>query len=383
MEVLRGYRFRLYPNEDQEILMIKTFGCSRYIYNYFLNEKAKYYQELGQTKSAYDCCKDIKALSNEYPWLKEVDSCALRTAIFDLEDAFQRFFKKQGNYPKYKSKYYKNSYRTNNITSEYKGTIYNSIKLDLNKKEITLPKLKEVKIRGYRNLNTIKGRIINATISKENNRYYVSVCVDEPITQTQPTGKGIIGIDLGIKSIVTTSDYEKYDNQKVTNKYEKKLAHEQRNLARKVKGSKNYYKNKARINVIYRKMKNTRKYYLHQISKTLTDTYQVIVAETLKIKKMLQNSRLAKSIQDVSLYELIRQLEYKSRNKGIKFYQIDPYYPSSQRCSHCGTINKEMKKLNKREYECLECNNKLDRDYNAALNIMREGLDRYMAELAI
>ena len=119
------------------------------------------------------------------------------------------------------------------------------------------------------------------------------------------------------------------------------------------------------------------------ISKTLTDTYQVIVTETLKIKKMLQNSKLAKSIQDLSLYELIRQLEYKSKNKGVKFYQIDPYYPSSQRCCHCGTINKQMKDLNKREYECEECNNKLDRDYNAAINIMSEGLNQYMAELAM
>jgi len=381
--MLRGYKFRMYLNIEQEILINKTFGCSRFIYNHFLNDKTKLYQELSYKKSAYECCSDIKMLYIDHPWLKEVDSCSLRSAVFDLEDAFIRFFKKQGDYPVFKNRYKKQSYRTNNMISTYKGTTYNSIKLNLHKKEIILPKLKAVKIRGYRNLGFFNGRIINATVSKENNRYYVSITVEEPTVIKETQGKDIVGIDLGIKSLVTTSDYDIYDNRCVTNKYEKSLAHMQRELARKEKGSKNYHKCKAKINTIYRKMKNTRRYYLHEISKKLTDNYKVIAAETLKLKEMMKNTRLSKSIQDTSMYELIRQLKYKSEFKRVKFYQIDSYYPSSQRCCHCGSINKKMKELSIREYKCIKCNNELDRDYNAAINIMSEGLNLYIEELAM
>ena len=388
--MLRGYKFRLYPNMEQEILINKTFGCSRYIYNYFLEQKSTLYKNFCIKKSAFDCCKDIKVLSSELEWLKEVDSCALRTAVFDLDDAFQNFYRNTGKYPKFKSKYnYKKSYRTNNMTSEYKGNIYNSVKVDLINNLITLPKLGKVKIRGYRNLEYLNGRIINATISKENNRYFVSVCVEEPDIVQDEAGEDIVGIDMGVSNLITTSDNEVYENIHTTDKYSKRLTHLQRELSRKEKGSKNYHKCKNKINVIYRKVKNTRKYYLHEISKCLTSKYKVIVTETLKIKEMIsssktsknsKNSNLSKQICDVSWYELIRQLEYKSRHRGVKFYQVDPYYPSSQKCICCGNIDSSMKDLSKREYNCKKCHTKLNRDLNASINIRVEGIKRYFEE---
>jgi putative transposase len=269
------------------------------------------------------------------------------------------------------------------MTSTYKDKEYNSIKLDLNNKLITLPKLKEVKVRGYRNLGYINGRIINANISKVNNRYYVSVVIEEKITIKETISSNIVGIDLGIKSLVTTSDNEKYDNQKVINKYEKRIKHTQRQLQRKVRGSNNYYKSKEKLNTLYRKLKNTRKYYLHQISKKLTDTNKVIVAETLKIKNMMKNHKISKAISDASLYELIRQLEYKSKWKKVHFYRVDTFYPSSQLCNICGYQNKEVKDLKVREYECKGCNTTHDRDLNAAINIMEEGIRLYIRELVM
>ena len=383
MEQIKAYKFRMYPTNEQRILINKTFGCARYLYNYFLNKKQELYKTNKKSLSAFDCIKEIPELSKEREWLKEIDSCALRCSIFDLDDAFKNFFAKRGSYPHFKAKHGKNSYRTNNITNEYKGRIYNSIKLDLKNRLLTLPKLKAVKIRGYRNLEFLNGRIINVTITKENNRYYTSIVVEEPNMINETNATSIVGIDLGIKSLITTSDNEVYQNQKVTKKYEKRLAHIQRELARKIKGSKNYYKCKARLNTIYRKIKNTRKHYLHDITKKLTDTYRIIVTEKLSIKEMVKDSKLAKNILDVTWYELIRQLEYKSEKKNVKFYQINPYYPSTQKCSSCGEKNERMKSLTIREYQCNHCHNKLDRDYNAALNIMSEGLDRYIEELAI
>ena len=173
----KTYRFRLYPNINQEILINKTFGCTRYIYNYFLNKckENKYIK-------AYDMCNEIKELAVEYPFLKEVDSCSLRCSVFDLEDAYKNFFDKRGAFPNFKKKFDKQSYRTSLITSTYKGKTYENIKLDLKNKIITLPKLKEIKIRGYRNIDKIDGRIINATVTREKTgKYYVSVLVEENI----------------------------------------------------------------------------------------------------------------------------------------------------------------------------------------------------------
>ena len=374
-KIMKGYVFRLYPNTNQISLIEKSFGCSRYIYNYFLSKSEKYI-------SVFDSIKEIPDLVKQNDWLKEVDSCLLRCSIFNLEDSFKRYNKGLNNYPKFKSKTKsKASYRTNNITSTYKGRTYNSISLDLEKRTIKLPKLSEVKIKGYRKLKRINGKIINATIYKEANKYYVSLCVEEYIDAPNVVPSKVIGIDLGIKELLTTSDGDTIENKHIIEKYEKKIKGLNKWLARSKPGSKNRYKIIKKLQAVYKKLKNARKYLLHSISNKIVKENDIIVTEKLKIKEMVQNKNLSKKIYDASWYELIRQLEYKSKWKSKLFYQVDTYYPSSQICNRCGYQEKEIKDLSIRKWECKHCTNQNERDINASLNIMFEGIKMYMKEV--
>lgn len=373
-KIMRGYIFRLYPTNKQIELIEKSFGCSRYIYNYFLSKNKNYI-------NAYESIKEIPNLIKENSWLSEVDSCLLRCSIFNLEDSFKRYNKNLGNYPKFKSKNKtKPSYRTNNITSTYKGKIYNSISIDLEKRIVKIPKIKEIKIRGYRNIKEINGRIINATIYKEASKYYISICVEEIVTISNIIPSKIIGIDLGIKDLVITSDGETIENKKYIEKYEKKIKGLNRWLARTKVGSKNRYKIKKKIQAVYKKLKNARKYLLHSISNKLIKENDIIVTEKLQINKMVQKKNISKKIYDASWYELIRQLEYKSKWKNKQFYQIEKYYPSSQICNRCGYQEKKIKDLSIRKWECPKCTNQNERDINASINIMFEGIKKYMKE---
>ena len=382
MKINKAYKFRLYPNEQQKILINKTFGCTRLVYNHYLNKKQELYKNERKTISAYECIKDLKNLCMEYPFLKEIDSMSLRCVLFDLDNAYNNFFKEKIGYPKYKRKYDRNSYRTNFITSTYKGKIYENIKLDLISKTITLPKLKEVKIRGYRKLNNINGRIINTTVSKEkNDKYYVSILYEQEVKEREFIPNNIVGIDLGIKDLIITSDGIKYNNEKLIQKYEKRIKRKQRELARKDKGSNNYNKTKQELAILYSKLANARIYIIHKITKEITDDNDIIVTETLKVSNMLKNHNLAKSIQDASFSEIMKQLTYKAKWKFKKVLQLNTFYPSSQICSHCDYKNQITKNLNIREYECPNCHNKLNRDFNASVNIMFEGLKLYTKEL--
>ena len=382
MLVNKAYKFRLYPNQKQKELINKTFGSTRLVYNYYLDKKIKEYETNNKSLSIYECIKDLKNLYIDYPFLKEVDSMTLRCSLFDLDNAYNKFFKGKTGYPKFKSKFKKNSFRTNMITSKYYGNTYYNIKLDLINKTITLPKLKEIPIRGYRNLDKINGRIKIATVSRElDDTYYVSVVVEEDIIVPNYRPSTIVGLDLGIKDLVTTSNYQKYQNEKIIEKYENRIKQKQRRLAKKEKGSHNYYKLKKIIARIYKKIKNARKYLIHHITKDITDNNDIIACETLKVKKMVKNHHLAKSLTDASFSEIVRQLEYKTKWKGEKIYTIATYYPSSQICSHCGYKNPLLKNLSIREYTCPNCQYELDRDYNASVNIMFEGLKLYMNEI--
>lgn len=384
MIINKGYKFRLYPNKEQAVLINKTLGCARLVYNYYLDKKINLYKDNNTSLSCYDCINDLKNFKIDHPFISEIDSMSLRCSLFNLDNSYKKFFKEGAGFPKFKSYNRKNSYRTNMIISEYKGNTYYNIKLDLENHTITLPKLKKIKIRGYRNLNKIDGRIINATISKESDgTYYVSVLVEENIILSEFRPKRIIGLDLGVKDLVITSNYEKYKNEKVIEKYEKRIKRKQKRLSKKQKGSNNYFKLKQEIARIYKKIKNARKYNTHHITKDITDNNDIIVCETLKIKNMVKNHNLAKSLNDASLSEIIRQLGYKSKWKGKKFYQIDPFYASSQICSHCGYKNETLKNLSIREYSCPNCHYELDRDVNAAINICFEGLNMYMKEVFV
>ena len=384
MIINRAYKFRLYPSVKQIILINKTFGCVRLVYNYYLNKKQEFYKETKESLSLYDCIKDLKELSIEKSFLKEVDSMPLRCALFDIEDSYKNFFKQNKGYPKYKNKYDKNTYRTNYIKNTYKGKEYENIKLDLVNKTITLPKLKKVKIKGYRKLNNIDGRIINATISKgKNGKYYVSVLYEENIEEKEFTPNNIVGIDLGIKDLVISSDGIKYENEKSIQKYEKRIKRKQRELSRKQKGSSNYNKTKKQLAILYSKLANARTYRIHEITKEITDNNDIIVTETLKVNNMLKNHNLAKSLMDASLSEIIRQLTYKAKWKFKRIYKLNPFYPSSQICSHCEYKNEITKNLNVRKYTCPKCNSELDRDFNASENIMFEGINLYMKGLLV
>lgn len=377
MLVNKAYKFRLYPSIDQEILINKTFGCTRLIYNNMLNEVRK-----DNSLSRFDMNKLIPSLYLEYPFLKEVDSCSLRCSVFDLINGLNKYNSNLGEYPKFKKKGVKSSYRTNYIKNTYKSTTYENIKIDLKRKVITLPKLKEVKIRGYRNLKEISGRIINATISKVGHKYYVSVCVSEDIKLPIKKEINVVGIDLGVKEIVVTSDGEIYKNPKYINKYENRIKKLSKRLSRKVKNSKNYNKTKMQIEEVYRKLRNARRKLSENIVNEIVKNNDIIITEKLKVKEMLESKKnkksLKKEISNVTFSEIIRKLEYKCKWLNKIFIQVSPYYPSSQICSMCGCKDKRMKDLSKREYKCKYCKNEIDRDLNASINIMYEGIINYI-----
>ena len=365
----KAYKFRLYPTKEQEILIQKTFGSCRFVYNHYLAKRIEMYKTDKTTMSCNQCLKDMTSLKKELEWLKEPDSHALQYSLKDLDQAYKNFFRrvKQGaskvGFPHFKSKKdnrksYKTGYTNNNI--------------QVLEKQIKLPKLGLVKCKISKQ---IEGRILNATISQNpSGKYFVSVCcTDVNIPQYSPTGS-VVGIDLGIKEFAITSDGVHIQNPKFLRKSEKKLAKLQRELSRKTIGSSN--RNKVRIKVArcHEKITNQRKDFLHKLSIKLIKSYDVICLETLKVKNMVRNHKLAKAISDVSWSEFVRQIGYKADWYGKIIQKIDTYYASSQLCSVCGYKNTETKDLSVREWGCPECHTIHDRDENASNNILREGL---------
>ncbi len=373
-QMFRAYKFRLYPDEGQAELINKILGCSRYAYNYYLDKMINN----GYTTS-YNNIKDYtNVLKYEDPFLQEIDSIVIHKSLYNLDNAFKRKFSKTSGYPKFKSKYNRNSYNTPAI---YTGE-YCNIELDLKGGKLKLPQLGLVKVQGYRNIKTINGKIKNATISKEpTGKYYVSILYEMYEKLPTPNPQNIVGIDLGVKKLLTLSSGITYDNNKYIDKYQKRIKRKQRELSRKEKGSKNYYKCKKELAILYSKLANARKYYTHKITKSITDEYDIITCEKLKTKEMIikgKNTKLSSNLNDATFSEIIRQLLYKSKYKGKKFYQINTYYPSSQICNRCNNQDRKYKDLTEREYNCPKCGEKIDRDLNASINIMFEGLKLYM-----
>ena len=374
----KTFKFRLYPNYEQKILINKTFGSARYTYNYYLDKM----MNNGYVKAYANIQDYVNNLKYEATFLQEIDSIVIRQSLFNLDNAYQKMFNKQGGYPKFKSKYGRNSYNTVAVYSKYKNKEYCNIELNLQTKQIKLPKLKWIDIRGYRNIDNINGRIKSATISKEQtDKYYVSVLYEIPDIDIIIRPRTIVGIDIGIKTLLTLSDGTTIDNNKYIEKYQKRIKRKQRELSRKVKGSNNFYKCKKELAILYSKLANSRKYYVHKITKNITDEYDIITCEKLKTKEMIINAkenRVSTKINDATFSEIIRQLLYKAKFKGKNFYQINTYYPSSQICSRCDNQDKKYKNLNEREYKCTKCGMELDRDFNASINIMFEGIKLYM-----
>lgn len=368
----KAYKFRLYPNNEQAILINKTIGSSRFVFNHFLHLWNEAYKTTGKGLSYNTCATMIPALKkmDEYSWLKEVDSRALQSSVKDLEDSFKRFFKKQNKAPRFKSK--KNptqSYVTKNVS--------NAIQIDGNR--IKLPKLKKVKFSNSRDIN---GRILRATISrKASGKYFVSLLVEEHIQELDKSNSSV-GIDLGIKDFAILDDGTIYNNYRYTNKMAKKLAKEQRKLSRryeqakkdgkKLEDAKNYQKQKTKVARLHEKVANQRKDFLNKVSTIIVKNHDVICIEDLNTKDMLLNHKLAKSISDVSWSSFVNKLQYKADWYGKEVIKIDRWYPSSQICSSCG-INTGKKTLDIRTWKC-ECGVEHNRDINASINIKNEGL---------
>lgn len=360
----KAYKYRIYPNKKQQELIQKTFGCVRFVYNYFLDLRINEYKTNNKSLNFYDTSKLLTQLKKELEWLKEPDKDSLQKSLKDLDNAYQKFFKEHTGYPKFKSKKDRHkSYRTSYVN--------NNIRFD--DKHIRLPKLGLVKVRDKQ---IPQGRILNATISQEpNGHYYCSLCcTDIEIPQYQKTNKNV-GIDLGLLDFAIFSDGTKIENPRFYEKSEKKLAKLQRELSRKTIGSLNW--NKARIKVanLQKHISNQRTDFLHKLTTGIVKNYDMICIEDLDVKSMKEtdNKTRNKRVGDVSWSEFRRQLTYKSQWYGRKLSVIGRYYPSSQICHVCG-YRDSKKSEDIREWTCPHCNSELDRDVNAAINILNEGL---------
>lgn len=363
------YKFRIYPTEEQERQIQRTFGCCRYVYNYYLAKRKELWETEKKTMSFYDCDKDLTQLKKSLEFLQEVDCFALSQSIKDLDQAYQNFFrglkKKQDiGYPKFKSKKdRRKSYRTR--------CTKNGIRV--NKRTILLPKLGEVKCRGFD--NGISGRILSSTIEQTPaGDYYCAICcTDVEIEQLPKTGNAC-GVDMGIKELATLDDGAKYPNNKYTNENEQRLAKLQRALSRKEKGSNRWEKNRIRVAKLQERIANQRKDNLQKVTTELIRKYDTICIEDLNVKGMGQNRHLAKSVADASFSEFRREIEYKAEWHGKKVVVVDRFFPSSQICSVCGERFEGTKDLNVRKWTCPHCGTEHDRDVNAAKNILAEGL---------
>ena len=371
--MLKAIKIRIYPDSVQKDFISKQLGCCRLIYNKLLDYKKTQYEQNKQSISLSQLGKYLTNLKkqDEYLFLNDVYAMCLAQTMQDLLKAYDNFFKLHKGYPKFKSKKdTKQSCRFTNLI--FRG------KKKINGNRITLIKqLTNILFKCSRKeeiyLNHNEKYIHSITLIKNSTeKYYLSILIDYNIIQKQKLDT-VIGLDLGIKDFIVDSNGNRYENKHFYKNQEKKLKRLQKQLSKKQKGSKNRNKVRIKLANIYEKITNQRNTYLHQITSKLVNENQVICIEDLNVKGMMQNHKLAKSIQELSLFEFRRQLEYKCKWYGRQLIVIDRFYPSSKTCYNCGYIYKDLK-LSEREWICPHCGKLIDRDYNASLNILDEGL---------
>jgi len=359
----KAFKYRLYPNKEQEELINKHIGSCRWVYNYGLNKKITSYQETKKGISRFDIQKELPTLKKTEgtEWLKEVNSLSLQSSLENLDSAFTKFFRDKKGFPKFKSKHNGNQ----------SFSVVQNTKINFETNKLTLPKFKDpIKCIFSR---TFEGTIKTSTISKTpTGKYFISILVDVP--QSIPTSLPIdesqaIGIDLGIKTFATLSDGEQIYNPKYLKKSLKRMKKLQRKASRKVKGSNNRKKANKKVALLHEKIANQRKDFLHKVTTQLVRDYDTICLETLKPSNMIKNHKLAQAISDVSWSAFNGYLDYKASWYGKNVLRIGQFEPSSKMCS-CGTINKDLK-LSDRIWTCKSCNTTHDRDLLAANNIKR------------
>jgi len=354
----RGYSYRIYPTQEQKVLLGKHFGCTRYVHNHFLGERIKKYVTDGTSTNYFEQAKELVDFKKEKPWLKETNAQSLQYTLRNVDDSYKNFFRGHAGYPKFKSRKNKQSF-----------TVPQNVKVEENK--LYIRKFKEgIKIKLHREIN---GKIKSATITKTaSGKYFASILCEELYQPLPKTGQKV-GLDLGIKDLIITSDGIKYKNNKYTNQYKIKLAIAQRHLSRKQKSSNGYENQRLKVAKVHERIANARKDNLHKVSHQLISEYDFISIETLAVSNMVKNRKLSKSISDASWSSFVRMLEYKASWNDKSVVKIDRFYPSSKTCNDCGWIKPKLS-LDERNWGCESCGVIHDRDLNAAKNILKEGL---------